>query len=202
MTSGPEALFNGLTLQNKKPYTIKTTFIRVVNFIDWAIARGSVATVNSFKAFVEKNANLFKSAYVPETLHDDEAGARTKIHAIGDDRLQKLALNMLDGGLRSSEVLQASAHEEGTVIGKGNKKRNVFIKETVNVTGLTYKQLYNALKKVGLKPHTLRKLAATRASRNGARPEDICAIFGWSKFETASRYLQASKSEELKKLLK
>jgi integrase len=199
IAQGPKKLHEGLLAQGKEPYTIQTTFIRVICFADWMVANGHAPT-NEFAIFKDKNANFFKQAYQTEKLEVTEEQARAAIADIKHETIRALAKNMLDAGLRASEALQPTV--DGTVLGKGSKRRKVFTTEQVtDLSNVNYKKLYYELKKVGLKPHSLRKLAATRASRNGALPEDMCAIFGWSKFETASKYLQAAKDEVLENLL-
>ena len=58
------------------------------------------------------------------------------------------------------------------------------------------------LAKIGLKPHSLRKLLATKLSRSNMTYTDICAIFGWSSLATAQKYLQPLKEDQLKQKMK
>jgi integrase len=58
------------------------------------------------------------------------------------------------------------------------------------------------LNKVGLKPHTLRKLCASKLARQDKiKEQDLLKVFGWASMETASIYLQAKNNEELAALM-
>lgn len=173
----PEALHEHLIKAGKKPYTIKTTFIRLVDLERWA------GLDKRFARYMEKHGRRFKHLYVKEEVKITYAEAYKRIMGLGSP-CREHALGMLQCGVRISESYNVQA---GEVIGKGGKPRKVYgtIKETAAKSTLTRK-----LKAVGLKPHMLRKLCATRLAEKGASPADLCKVFGWTSIETAYQYLQ------------
>lgn len=193
LSKAPVDVHRWLTANNQKPYTIKTTFIRLCSFESWLIRQGHLKEAK-FAAYMEKHRNRFKHAYVKEDVNVSYEEARERIEKLPEPA-RKMAIGLLQNGLRLSEAYNV---KDGKVVGKGGKPRNVYgtIEETVPRS-----TLWKKLKSVGLKPHMLRKLLATRLSDNGATPADLCQIFGWSSFATAYQYAQAKNNERLKTLV-
>lgn len=178
-------------LSNKyKPYTIKTMFIRFNEYLKFE------RNDNSYAQFLKTNARLFKSAYKRKTVKLNHEEAMQKINTITDQTVKNHALFLLRSGLRISESYGAGAQ----VTGKGNKTRTVFV-ERPQVLADQWK-LRRALAKLGLTPHDLRKLCATRLVDKGLAPQDLCKVMGWSSIETAFNYLQPKKDDELRELMK
>lgn len=190
----PQAVYDWMYPQ-LKPYTFKTLFIRLVKFYDWLIKTNNVPGPNPFRNYMEDNALLFKNVYKREAITTSFKEAKSRIQTLSEPA-RSWALHLLFNGARISEAFQGSH-----VKGKGNKNRVLFNSEFQNGSLITEAQLRAELKKVGLKPHTLRKLFATELVDKGARPEDLCEILGWSSIKTAYYYLQPKKEEELKKLV-
>jgi integrase len=93
--------------------------------------------------------------------------------------------------------------ETSSVIGKGNKERFTTFAFPEHLELPSEWQVRTALKKIGLKPHSLRKLLATKLSRNSdIKNQDILAIMGWSSLETANKYLQPLNEQQLKQKMK
>ncbi len=184
----PEALFEKLQQQGKKPYTIKTTFIRVCALESWAKLEPR------FAQFMEKHGRRFKFVYEKEQVQVTYEEAEKRIMGL-EGRSREHALGLLRSGVRLTESYNV---RDGQVKGKGGKTRKIYgkIKETEAKSTFTRK-----LKAVGLKPHTLRKLCATRLAEKGATPADLCKIFGWSSIETAYQYLMPGEDARLEALV-
>jgi integrase len=198
----PEVVFEKLQ-KTMKPYSLKTTFIRLGEYYQWLMENGKKKPgLNPWKLFMKTHANLFKYVYQPEELEVTFDEARERILAIGNEDLRAAALQLLEGGLRSCEL---QTFDGKTVIGKGGKPREVYLDEqiaTFRFTG-TYSQLQYALKQVGLKPHTLRKLCFTEFSRlDGVTDIDIMKAGGWNTIETSAKYRQAQKRDVINSLFK
>ncbi len=186
--SGPEKLFETVS-QKMKPYSIKTLFIRIVKFEAW------VGKETTYKDYLNKHRNRFKHAYKKEELDVTYDEAIRKIGSL-PEAYREFALGLIHTGVRISEAYSIS---NGRVTGKGGKSRRVF--GSVATSGITRSSLARALKSIGLKPHTLRKLCATKLASNGATPADLCKIFGWSSIGTSYAYLQSQDDNRLQELM-
>jgi integrase len=170
-------------------YTIRQIFTQVASFYEYY---GDLTVKN----FIKKNALLFKNTYEKEKLSITFEEAVEKLNTLKNESVKRVAFAMLRSGLRAKEALNYDG--SGSIIGKGAKRRTVFIEDDLKKEGLNYSTLYNTLSEVGLKPHSLRKLAATRLVDKGFREADLMAVMGWSSIQTASIYLQSTKDAELK----
>jgi integrase len=193
----PLKAFISLKDGGMKVYSIKTTLMRISDYYQWLIDNNHKPVgPNPFKLFFRSHANLFKYSYQPERLEITYAEAMERIEGIADSNLRAAARQLLEAGLRSCE-LKTINHEQ--VVGKGGKPREVFLPQdlkTFRYKG-SYAQLYYALKKVGLKPHTLRKLCATEFSRQkGMTLIDSMESFGWSSMGTPAKYFQPEVAEK------
>ncbi len=183
----PQELFAELT-KTKKPYTIKTSFIRIINLEKWA------KLTPQYAEWMKTHERRFRRVYEPEQIKVTHEEALARIMGLkGSVRLH--AQGLLQSGVRLTESYNVKA---GRVVGKGGKARKVYgkIEETVSKTTLA-----RSLKKIGLKPHTLRKLCASRLAENGATAADLCKVFGWSSIETSYYYLQAKDEAKLESLM-
>jgi hypothetical protein len=200
IAGGPEALYRALD-GRMKPYAIKTTFIRVGEYYQWLIATQKVTGNNIYKDFISTNARLFKHSYKKESLDVDYETALERIAEIKDAATKAKALQLLFSGQRYDESFSA---RNGYIIGKGGKSRRDYTPGPLKKAA-TYDKSYHTFRRklaeVGLKPHTLRKLAATQMGEAGANEADLLEVFGWSNIQTASRYLQAKTEEKLDQLI-
>jgi integrase len=178
----PETLWAGISTLS--PYARCTTWVRVVQYVDFLISENLIHGKNNYKIWRMKNNHLFRHAYVRSTPTMSYTEAVSKVKLIGDTQLRAAALSLLSSGLRVGELAHV---ENGAVKGKGGKTRQVFNAQRLDVP---YHQLYLALKKVGLKPHDLRKLFASRLVEEGANEFELTAIMGWSSIVTAQSYVR------------
>lgn len=191
---GPQAVYDYL-FTKQSPYTIKTTFIRLTAFYDFA----EPGHPNPFRQFMQENARLFKGVYARREVEVDYLEARKRIGQIVDLEARQLADFILHTGCRSTEALTYKG--TGEVLGKGGKVRKLI---TLNQApypvnhSLTYSKFHKALHTVGLKPHTLRKLYATKLVEGGLREADLMSIMGWTNMQTASYYLIPKQGATLK----
>lgn len=188
LDNSPQDLFAILSKQGKKAYTIKTTFIRLVDLERWAKLEPRYAN------YMEKHERRFRHLYEKEEIEITFEEAKRRIMEL-EGKSRQHALGLLQCGVRLTESYNVT---DGRVVGKGGKVRKVYgtIKETEAKSTFARK-----LKAVGLKPHTLRKLCATRLAEKGATPADLCKIFGWSSIETAYQYLQSKEDSKLAALM-
>lgn len=186
---GPKVLYEYLVSLRQKPYTIKTTFIRVGALETWA-QREPV-----YKLWMKKHKNKFKHAYQKVDLEISYEEALAKIATMVDIPARNHALGLLQTGLRLSESYDVV---DSKVIGKGGKPRKVYGKIELTIPKSS---LWRKLKDVGLTPHMLRKLCATRLAEKGATAADLMKVFGWSNIQTASIYLQGKNEERLHALM-
>lgn len=198
----PEAVYKDLRDRGMKNHSIKTTFVRLGQFYQWLVDTDKIpATKNPWKLFLKENALIFKYCYQTERLTLTFNEAKEKIDELPEAEYRLAAQQLLEGGLRYCEL---RTFDGKSVIGKGSKPRTVFLREGLRdfrYTG-SYSALYQRLKAIGLKPHTLRKLCATEVSRHPeAKDQDICKIFGWSSIETSIKYRQPHSDELLGGLL-
>lgn len=183
-------------LETLGPYSRLTTWSRVCDFMDWAHSEGLIENAGSYRAFRKKNAKQFKNVYTPKTPSFTFEEATRRIDTLAPS-IRAKALQLLNGGLRYTESFTLKG---GKVVGKGGKNREVFTEEA-SYSG-SYRTFLRALHSVGLTPHMLRKICATRLAREGLREADLCKVFGWSSFKTASSYIAPLQDEALKEVFK
>jgi site-specific recombinase XerD len=182
------------SIQEYKPYARLTLWTRVTDFYEWLIEEGKHSGQNPYKAWRKKNAKNFKNVYVRRLPEIDFKEAKERIEQIENPTIRQRALLLLNAGLRFNE---SNNIMDGGVFGKGSKYRTIYA--STDTTYVPHGQVYRALKKIGLTPHTLRKLFASRLVELGANQFELCKIMGWSNLNTASSYIaiQDKRIEEL-----
>lgn len=183
------AVYQQLLDNGYKPYTIKTMFVRFSAYLQWSKKN------DIFGAFLEQNSRLFKSAYVKDKVPVTYGDVIKYIDSIQDGTVREHLRFLIRSGVRISESYSTG----DMVIGKGNKTRKVFVAAPTLRASKT--ALKRALAPLGISPHDLRKLCATRLVERGASPQDLCYVMGWSDIKTAYNYLQPKKDEEIARML-
>lgn len=191
---GPAALYT-LLRERLSESTLKTTFIRIASLYDFA-----AISPNPYREFIKNSPRLFRYAIMARPAPCGLKGAREAIEQMRDPECKRHAQSLLNSGLRWSESVTADLNKK-TVVGKGAKPRRVFGDISGFSSGISYKRFWNELRKVGLRPHDLRKILATELANGGADHIDLMKIFGWSNIQTASFYLQPKKDQELEALV-
>lgn len=183
-------------IQAQKPYSRVTTWTRVTDFWQWLIDNNHIQGENEYAKFRRKNARLFKNAYQTSKPKITFEEAARLINKLPEGMHRNLALQILGSGERYSEAIQ---REGTTIVGKGSKRRTTYRPKFTesNRTG-SYASFRRALASIGLKPHDLRKLLATRLVERGMNEADLMEIMGWSSILTAKAYLQPKKEQALK----
>lgn len=184
--------------QHLGAYSRLTTWSRVCDFWDWALSEGHVSVPGNYRKFRKKNAKQFKveNVYVRKTPDISFEEAQARIQTLPQDIREK-ASQLLSGGLRYSESFTL---KDGRVVGKGGKLRSAFVAEA----GFKrcYRTFLRALHSVGLTPHMLRKICASRLAREGLGEADLCKAMGWSSFNTARSYLAPLQDEAIGEVFK
>ena len=194
IAAGPRSLYDN-KVNTLKPYALKTLFIRIGDLETWA------GRTWGYRAFITENARLFKHAYKRETLNVSIDQFTANISSIQDSNLRALAAGLLRNGLRISE-LSSYNKVDGVVVGKGGRVRRLLSPDALpdqHPDARTIRKLRQELGRCGLKPHTLRKGAATLLARAGMQSQDLLYVMGWNSLQTAASYLQPQQDEVLSK---
>lgn len=189
--------YDALKKQGYKPYTIKAVFESASRMYEHGQHENIVSSFNNpFKEFLFRQKNLFRYAYKTERLKIDYDDTKKLLETIQDENLREFCLALLQSGLRIDEAYKVD-HSTSSVVGKGGKQRFVNFKYNRPNPPSEY-AVRKQLTALGLKPHTLRKLVATKLSRSELSRTDIREYMGWSSDITADRYNQPLKEEKLK----
>ncbi len=184
-------------IKDRAPYTKVTIWIRVCAFWDWLIDKGH-KNENEYKKFREKNKRLFKNKYVRRMPKLTFKEATARINLISDIPSREKAKELIKTGMRYSESFTL---QDGYVLGKGGKSRRVFYSSSKgSKDSIKYTKFWREVKKVGLKPHDLRKLCLNRLVDKGANEFELCQIAGWSNLNTAASYIRTDETK-LQKLM-
>lgn len=193
----PETLLKAT--QALKAYSRVTTWTRVVDFYEWCLENGHVSGSNVYRTYRKRNARMFKNAYTTKTPEISFDEARARIERLADESIRIRALDILSSGLRWSESEQSGDY----VCGKGGKRRRVYRQVTGAERSLVnYQAFRRALASIGIKPHDLRKLAATELARRGLNEADLCKVMGWESFTTAKAYIAPVEEDRLGSLVR
>lgn len=194
IASGPRAMYEAKSAE-LKPYALKTLFIRLTDLERWANRSWG------YGAFMQENARLFKHVYTKElTNHGSISQISALLSQIPNDHLRTLAFGLLRNGMRISE-LTSYDKRTGLVVGKNRRRRHLLSPSSLpdqHCSARDLTALRRELRKLGLKPHTLRKAAASALAREGRlSAEDLMRAMGWSNIQTAASYLQPLNDEKI-----
>lgn len=190
----PKEVYVKLTQNGYKPYSIQTAWTRLVSFLDWQ----NPAAASEFRQFRKTNRRAFQNAYIPITLDVSYDEAKRRIETITNAKIRESAIALLESGLRIHELYKVDRGEQ-TVTGKGGTKRAVFV-PLVSIPA-SPREIRQELKQLGLTPHMLRKLFATRLVEAGASDADLLQIMGWKSILTARSYLQPKQKDAMHRLV-
>lgn len=192
ITGEPDTLWTALSAY--KPYSRVTYWTRVVMFWQWLLDQGLKSGRNEYESFRKENLRLFKHTYQP---HFPSLSFEEAVKAISglDQEPRRLALQILGSGERFHESIQAG----NEISGKGSKRRHSFrpIHDGTGHHPVSYGSLRKALATIGLRPHDLRKLCASRLVQEGLKEQDLLKVMGWTSMETAKFYLAPKRDAEL-----
>lgn len=201
-----QKMFTYLSKERKlSKYSLQTTFIRITDFFEWAMEESHLKSpYNIYRKFRKEKGALFKNHYEPERIDITFDEAMEKIKSIDDPEIRGKAYHLLATGARWKESL--SVDKDGFTVTKGGRKRKLFVAKTLERLikpdfSRNYTTFLRGLASVGLKPHTLRKLAATQLVRQGVDLSDLKEIMGWKSIQTANSYLQPQKEDKLQEIM-
>jgi|ERR1019366_4094796 integrase len=182
LTGDPQKLWDELC-KTQSDYTRVMTWGKVCGFWDYA----EPDSRNPYRDYRKKNARLFRDKYLEKTTSETAKSAREKIASITNPSIKRKAMELLLTGMRYTESLTL---KDGVILGKGDRKRKINVPE-VEGPEMTchYKTFYNALRDVGLKPHTLRKIYLTECVRKGANVFQLKKLAGWKSLQSAVSYI-------------
>lgn len=197
LTGDPLQLWENI--QNQKPYARLTTWTRVTQYWEYLLSKGLQNGQNPYKEWRITNARLFKNVYEKRQPAISFQDAKSRIEGLCNLAIKRRALEILSSGTRYCET--ENRPDGSSVIGKGSKRRIIFQQI---IAGPDYKGSYShfwrELKRIGLRPHDLRKIFLTRLVELGANPFELAEIAGWSSIETAQSYIKVN-DNSLKRLV-
>lgn len=176
-------------------YSVLTTWIRIVSFLEWCSnqvegqpgkTQEITQSAKAFRAFRTENPRLFSGCYTRKAPKISYSEAKNRILKLRTPFKEK-ALQLLETGMRFGE---SGTLDNSVVIGKGNKRRQIFLGEIKDIVEVDYNLFYRELRKIGLKPHDLRKLFASQLVDNGANEFQLTQIMGWENINTAQAYIR------------
>lgn len=194
----PQKLWEAI--EHLAPYSRVTAWTRAADYYEFLLTENIKTGSNIFNQWRNKNAKAFKNSYERKTPEVSYGDAKEKINSISCEKTRRKAHQLLKAGLRYRESFTVNS---GKVKGKGSKTRTIF-SETQKVDyPYSYSHFRKVLKKeTGLKPHDLRKIRATDLARRGMKESDLCKVFGWESFATASSYIAPMNDDKIEALMK
>ncbi|WP_342268459.1 site-specific integrase [Spiroplasma endosymbiont of Aspidapion aeneum] len=187
---------NKLITYYKNPNTVWTHYNIICSYMRWS----NDARIKQLKQLkLPKIPKIYMSIFDKKFLMK-----KTKVfqHDSAQLKNKKLLVKfMFETGLRAAEVNKIISINKNiiTLIGKGNKIRDVFhnSKTTfkINFKEITTKTLRLWVKEVlgkNFTPHSIRRSFATHMLLKGANPKMVMLQLGHEKVETTFRYLQLS----------
>ena len=197
LDKNPQELWNYCELNKTKSYSRVTLFTRVIDFL----SLNNIELCIKYKEFRKNNSRLFKNCYKRKVVSITFDEAINRIKGIRDKQVKLKALQLINSGMRYTESMIIV---DGKITGKGNKDRDVFAPAIFKKVcfGKSYSTLLRQLKLVGLTPHMLRKLFATKAVEIGMKEADLLKIMGWESIITAQYYLQPKDNDSINEMLK
>lgn len=194
VTGQPSDLHEGLKRKGLSGSTIKTVFVRVADYWGWLNRLRNED--NPYHLYMEKHARVFKRVFVKQVVNMsfDEALSKLEQATMAPERKAYL-VSLLNTGARVSELENVGADQH--ITGKGGKSRFVPDAKQQSMP-CSHVTLWRELKRhVGLTPHDLRRLFATKMKQAGMDIKDIASLLGHSNIQTTFKYLQSETNNEL-----
>lgn len=195
---------NKILTNNYSQRSKLATWSDLTKFYDYLQATKQVDPPNPFKKFKSLNKSLFKSDSNRQHINFTFDEAKEMISKIKDPRFMAKATELLHTGLRWQDSL--SIDQNGYCVQKGGKKRKVFVIGNIPIGNSTliksnYHAFLKALKKVGLKPHDLRKIFANHCVKElGLNVYEIQRLLGHSSINTSQYYVSVNDDSLQEKL--
>lgn len=184
-------------LAEMAPYARVTAWVRLSAMITWARDAGLWSGSNAYQLFRDKNRGLFQSAYKRQPARFSYDELLAKLELVGDPTVRDAAFTILKNGLRWCEL---QTLKDGRVTGKGGYEREILYPKHLE-HDVSYTQLWRGLRKVGVKPHDLRKVFAQKLVELGCNDHDLLKVMGWRSYETAKSYVAARKTDEVRQMV-
>lgn len=195
LTGDPAVLWKRLQ-EHYKPYSRVTYWTRAAQFWGWL----KPTEPNPYTAWRKKKlGRTFAVAYtrrVP-TMTYEEARAAILGMECPDVKVRNKCLELLDSGMRWTE---SHTLRNGQVTGKGGKVRRVYADIQKAAPASSWK-VRQALSRLGLTPHALRKIWAMEMVRRGANAHQLLKLGGWTNLNTTQSYVEAD-DQSLENLVK
>lgn len=188
---GPPSLLSEFCTQSLDKRTTQAVFSHVAAFWDWKQEHGlAEGQKNPYREFRHKyrRRGVFRANFEPPLLFDFET-AKRKILTLENELIRNKALELLHTGMRFTESLTLN---KGKIMGKGGKKREVLLPASLKGVKKyqgNYDTFRRHLKRIGLKPHDLRRIFTTHQAKQGKSPYELMRILGLSTILTTQIYV-------------
>lgn len=187
----PTQLYEKLVNKPYGKYYIKTVFINIANFMDWSAEQGC-SNINEYKKFMADCPQLFRNVYEDKYTDLTLEGFLEEYNEATGAFKDVLALL----GFAGCRLCELYTFDGISVLGKGNKRRRVYLPIPIANNPLTLSESY-IRKRLRYNPHSYRKLAADTLLRNGVDIKSIQTVLGHASITATQRYLRPMKEEEM-----
>ena len=187
-----EAVYRKMIEEGYKPYYIKTSFIIFSGYMEWLRAQGR-ATSNLFGLFLSKNRHVFINAYEDNyaTISSEEF---LKEYSEAGPDIQAVLVLLGIAGCRLSEIY---TFDGKTVLGKGGKRRNIYIPEALKISGPILIGPHAIRRRLKHNPHAYRKLSADTWLKKGLDIKTVQVLLGHTSLAATQRYLRPMQQDAL-----
>lgn len=189
--SNPLELYNKLVYLQYNPYTIKTMFGIVAKYVDWCVENKYVK-LNTFSKWIKENSQVFRNVYQDKYTTMTYTGFVEEFNNCSPEMRLPIALL----GFAGCRISELHTFDGKTVIGKGGKRRRVFLPADVVIAPITL-PIHIIRRRLKYCPHDYRKLAADTWFRNKIDLKTVQNLLGHSNINTTQRYLRPMQNTEI-----